>query len=80
MATEHAVANEKAAPNGKDKKVTLTISTLSGDYTHDFPGQQKLQVVIDQTIEKLKLTGEDPGSSSTTASSSPLQRRSRPRA
>jgi hypothetical protein len=60
MATEHAVASEKAALNGKDKKVTLTISTLSGDYTHDFPEQQKLQVVIDQTIEKLKLTGEGP--------------------
>jgi len=44
----------------KDKKVTLTISTLSGDYTHDFPEHQKLQVVVDQTIDKLKLVGEGP--------------------
>jgi hypothetical protein len=44
----------------KDKKVTLTISTLSGDYTHDFPEHQKLQVVIKQTIEKLELTGDGP--------------------
>ena len=44
----------------KDKKVTLTISTLSGDDTHDFPEHHKLQVVVDQTIEKLKLVGEGP--------------------
>ena len=43
-----------------DKKVTLTVSTLSGDYTHAFPEHQKLQVVIDQTVEKLQLTGPGP--------------------
>ena len=43
-----------------DQKVTLTISTLSGDYTHEFPRHQKLQVVIKQTIEKLSLTGDGP--------------------
>ena len=60
MATEHAVTSEKAVPNGTDKKVTLTVSTLNGDYTHAYPGQQKLQIVIDQTIEELKLTGDGP--------------------
>jgi hypothetical protein len=42
------------------KKVTLTISTLSGDYAHDFPEHQKLAVVITQTVAKLKLTGDGP--------------------
>jgi predicted RNase H-like nuclease (RuvC/YqgF family) len=44
----------------RDKKVTLTISTLSGDYRHDFPEHQKLKAVVEQTIHKLKLTGEGP--------------------
>ena len=48
------------ADKGKDKKVTLTISTLSGDHTDDFPEKQKLQVVVEQTIEKLSLVGEGP--------------------
>jgi hypothetical protein len=43
------------------KKVTLTVSTIeAGDYTHDYPIHQKLQIVIDQTIAQLKLTGEGP--------------------
>jgi predicted RNase H-like nuclease (RuvC/YqgF family) len=44
----------------QDKKVDLTISTLSGDYTHAFPEHQKLRVVIEQTIDKLELTGDGP--------------------
>ena len=44
----------------KGKKVTLTISTLSGDYTHDFPEHQKFQVVIAQTIDALELEGDGP--------------------
>lgn len=44
----------------EDKKVKLTISTLSGDYPHDFPPHQKLQVVVEQTIAQLKLEGEGP--------------------
>lgn len=44
----------------EDKKITLTISTLSGDYTHDFPPRQKLQVVVEQTVAQLKLEGEGP--------------------
>lgn len=44
----------------ENKKVTLTISTLSGDYTHDFPPHQKLQVVAEQTVHELKLEGPGP--------------------
>ena len=51
---------EMTADEGKDKKVTLTITTLEGDYTHDFPAHQKLVVVVEQTIDKLKLKGEGP--------------------
>ena len=57
MATQE---QEKGHDEGKDKKVTLTISTLEGDYTHDFPEHQKLAVVVEQTIEKLELNGEGP--------------------
>ena len=44
----------------KDKKVTLTISTLSGDYNHDFKPDTQLKEVVDETIKKLKLAGEGP--------------------
>lgn len=60
---EVTVATEQQASDhggNKDKKVTLMISTLSGDYTHDFPEHQKLQVVIEQTVENLELQGEGP--------------------
>ncbi len=50
----------KDQEQGKEKKVTLTISTLSGDYTHPFPEHQKLAVLIEQTVEKLNLMGEGP--------------------
>jgi hypothetical protein len=53
--------NEATATPAADKKVTLTVSTIeAGDYTHDYPAHQKLQVVIDQTIAHLELTGEGP--------------------
>jgi Protein of Unknown function (DUF2604) len=42
-----------------DKKITLTISTLSGDFTGDFPANQKLKVAFEKTIKKLGLTGEE---------------------
>lgn len=60
--TQQTGSNEppEGKGGGSDKKISLTISTLSGDYEHDFPEQQKLQVVIDQTISELKLTGEGP--------------------
>lgn len=51
---------EETPTHGSDKKVTLIISTLSGDYTHDFPEHQKLQVVIQQTIDALQLQGSGP--------------------
>jgi hypothetical protein len=58
---EFAMATEQKEREQKpDKKVTLTISTLSGDYTDDFPEHQKLKVVIERTIEKLGLQGEGP--------------------
>jgi hypothetical protein len=50
----------EAAATHEEKKVELTISTLNGDYSHDFPIHQKLQVVVTQTIEKLQLVGEGP--------------------
>lgn len=44
-----------------DKKVTLTISTLSaGDYTHGFKQNETLATVVDETLDKLKLVGEGP--------------------
>jgi hypothetical protein len=44
-----------------DKKVTLTVSTIdAGDYTHDYPIHQKLEVVVQQTIEHLKIVGDGP--------------------
>ena len=53
-------ATEASAEQGRDKKVTLTITTLEGDYTHDFPENQKLTVVVKKTIDELKLQGEGP--------------------
>lgn len=44
-----------------DKKVTLTISTLSaGDYKHSFKRDATLAEVVKETIDKLKLVGEGP--------------------
>jgi hypothetical protein len=45
---------------GKDKKITLTVSTLEGDYLHDFPEFQRLAVVVEQTVKKLELKGDGP--------------------
>jgi hypothetical protein len=53
-------ATEASAEQGKGKKVTLTISTLEGDYKHDFPENQKLSVMVKQTIDALELQGEPP--------------------
>jgi hypothetical protein len=46
-------------PPKPDKKITLTISTLSGDFTDTFPANQKLKVVVDKAIKKLGLTGNE---------------------
>lgn len=43
-----------------EKKVELTITTLSGDFTDKFNDDKKLQGVVDETIKKLKLVGEGP--------------------
>ena len=43
-----------------DKKVTLTISTLSGDFTHDFKSGAELTEVVEKAIKRLKLVGEGP--------------------
>jgi hypothetical protein len=43
-----------------DKKVSLTISTLSGDVTLEFPPHQKLKIVVEKTINKLALVGPGP--------------------
>lgn len=44
----------------REKKVELTITTLSGDFTDKFNDDEKLQAVVDETIKKLKLVGEGP--------------------
>ncbi len=44
----------------EDTKVELTISTLSGDFTHEFESHQKLQVVVEQAAAKLELEGDGP--------------------
>ena len=51
--------SDKTKPK-PDKKITLTVSTLSGDYTDDFPPKQKLQAVVGKAIEKIPLQGEGP--------------------
>src|SRR5262245_59088337 len=58
--TRHEEMRSVEAVAAEGKKVALTISTLNGDYTHDFPVHQKLQVVVTQTIEKLHLVGDGP--------------------
>jgi hypothetical protein len=47
-------------PDKFDKKITLTVSTLSGDYTDDFPRKQKLQVVVHKAIMEIHLEGPGP--------------------
>lgn len=42
------------------KRVTLTISSLSGDYTHAFEEHAKLSHVVEQAVKKIPLTGEGP--------------------
>jgi Protein of Unknown function (DUF2604) len=43
-----------------DKKVSLTISSLSGDVTLDFPPHQKLKIVVEHAVQALHLTGTGP--------------------
>lgn len=43
-----------------EKKVTLTISSLSGDYTHAFAPDVKLRHVVEKAIKGIPLTGEGP--------------------
>jgi predicted RNase H-like nuclease (RuvC/YqgF family) len=55
-----ATVDQKDEKGKKDKKVTLTISTLSGDYTHAFKQDEQLKDVVEETRKKLKLVGEGP--------------------
>jgi hypothetical protein len=41
-------------------KITLTVSSLSGDYTHAFPESTKLEHVVKEAIREIPLTGEGP--------------------
>ncbi len=60
MSTE-ADTHEHDKDEKKDKKVTLTISTLSaGDYKHACKQDETLAEVVKQTIDKLKLVGDGP--------------------
>ncbi len=43
-----------------DKKITLTVSSLSGDYTDDFPRKQKLRAVVEKAIAEIPLQGAGP--------------------
>jgi hypothetical protein len=38
-----------------DRKTTLTVSTLSGDFTHDFLPHQKLKIVVQDAVKALNL-------------------------
>lgn len=40
----------------KDKKVHLTVQTLSGKYQHPFDADQTLQSVVDETLKHLHIT------------------------
>ena len=52
---------KRLKPAKPNRKLTLTISTLSGaDYTHAFKREQQLKDVVRGTIKKLKLAGESP--------------------
>lgn len=43
-----------------DKKVSLTISSLSGDVTLEFPPHQKLKIVVEDAVRELQLVGPGP--------------------
>jgi predicted RNase H-like nuclease (RuvC/YqgF family) len=57
---EQALTTEDAASSDAARKVELTVSTLSGDYTHAFAEHDKLEHVIEKTIKALELQGEGP--------------------
>lgn len=50
----------KPGPDKPDKKITLTVSTLSGDYTDEFRPRQKLKVVVEKAIKEIPLEGPGP--------------------
>ncbi len=50
----------KPGPHKPDKKITLTVSTLSGDYSDEFPPKQKLKVVVEKAINEIRLEGPGP--------------------
>jgi hypothetical protein len=52
--------SERDKPDKPDKKVSLTVSTLSGDYTDEFARKQKLSVVVERAIRKIPLEGPGP--------------------
>lgn len=50
----------KPGPDKPDKRITLTVSTLSGDHTDEFPPKQKLKVVVEKAIKEIALEGRGP--------------------
>jgi hypothetical protein len=42
----------------QNRKITLTISTPSGEYTNAFKNNQQLRDVVKGTLKKLKLASE----------------------
>jgi hypothetical protein len=53
-------AIDKPGRGRPDKKITLTVSTLSGDHTDEFPPKQKLKVVVEKAIKEIPLEGTGP--------------------
>ncbi len=41
----------------ENKKITITMSSLSGDVTLDVPPNQPLHAVVERAVSKLKLVG-----------------------
>jgi len=50
----------KPGPDKPDKRITLTVSTLSGDHTDKFPPKQQLKVVVEKAINEIRLEGPGP--------------------
>lgn len=59
MSTEPQAAEAAQHPS-EDGKITLTISTLDGDWTESFSVHEQLHALVQQTIAHLKLEGEGP--------------------
>lgn len=53
MSKTEVIKAEKSKPDEKPNKLTLSIVTLSGNYSDEFNVHQKLQHVVDATFKEL---------------------------